>query len=216
MAEHSARTITNASELKEAFQEYILDNNKRPPSVNRFMKAMGAKEAEFYQYYTSLESLEKDIWKDFFDETENRLYSEAAYQEYSVREKLLGFYFTLIEVLKARRSYVQFAGKKLVVGAAYLDTFKKEFLEFARKLVVEALSTQEIYDRSVLSKKYNEALWAQMLFVLGFWVNDKSDGFEKTDEAIEKAVNLSFDLMAKNPMDSLLEFGKYLFKNKFL
>ncbi|MDX2002876.1 MAG: TetR family transcriptional regulator C-terminal domain-containing protein [Chitinophagales bacterium] len=209
------RTIASATELKDAFKEFILENNKRPLSVNRLMKELGAKEADFYRFYTSLDALEKDIWKQYFEETLNRLYNADAYEQYSVREKLLGMYFTFFEVLKNDRSYVTFVGKRSLLLATYLDELKKLFLEFSRKMVQEALATQEIYDRPVLSKKYNEALWAQMLFVLNFWVNDESENFEKTDEAIERAVNLSFDLMAKNPLDSLFDFGKYLFKNKF-
>jgi hypothetical protein len=53
-----------------------------------------------------------------------------------------------------------------------------------------------------------------LLFVTDFWLKDKSPGFEKTDEAIERSLNLAFDLMGKSPLDSMLEFGKFLFQNK--
>jgi len=54
----------------------------------------------------------------------------------------------------------------------------------------------------------------QLLFVIGFWIKDDSIAFEKTDAAIEKAVNLSFDLMGKGPLDAMLDFGKFLYQNK--
>ena len=207
-----SKNIT-ASTLKDLYIEYVVKNAKKPASVGKLVKNTSIKEKEFYQFYPSVEILEKDIWKGFIDNTITRLYNADAYPNYSVREKLLGFYFTLIEELGLQREFVIIGGKHTVIGAGYLDEFKKEFISFTRKLVMEALATEEIYDRPVVSQKYNEALWAQLLFVLNFWMKDKSDAFEKTDEAIEKAVNLSFDLMAKNPLDSLLEFGKYLLKN---
>jgi hypothetical protein len=51
-----------------------------------------------------------------------------------------------------------------------------------------------------------------MHFVLMFWVKDESAEFEKTDEAIEKSVNLAFDLMGKGVVDNVFEFGKFLFQ----
>ncbi|MFN9518224.1 MAG: TetR/AcrR family transcriptional regulator, partial [Bacteroidota bacterium] len=58
------------------------------------------------------------------------------------------------------------------------------------------------------------ALWANLLFVMGFWLKDSSNAFEKTDEAIERSVNLAFDLMGRSPLDSMIEFGKFLFQNR--
>ncbi|MFN6082873.1 MAG: TetR/AcrR family transcriptional regulator, partial [Bacteroidota bacterium] len=62
--------------------------------------------------------------------------------------------------------------------------------------------------------RYGEALWVNMLFVTGFWLKDQSAGFEKTDEAIERSVNLAFDLMGRSPLDSMIDFGKFLFQNR--
>jgi hypothetical protein len=44
-------------------------------------------------------------------------------------------------------------------------------------------------------------------------VNDSSAGFEKTDEAIEKGVNVTFDLFQRSPIDNLFEYGKFLAKH---
>ena len=33
------------------------------------------------------------------------------------------------------------------------------------------------------------------------------------DEAIEKGVNITFDLMAQSPLDSMVEYGKFLWRN---
>ena len=37
--------------------------------------------------------------------------------------------------------------------------------------------------------------------------------FEKTDEAIEKGINVTFDLFQRSPIDNLFEYGKFLAKN---
>ncbi|MDQ2864039.1 MAG: TetR family transcriptional regulator C-terminal domain-containing protein, partial [Bacteroidota bacterium] len=63
------------------------------------------------------------------------------------------------------------------------------------------------------SKRYKDALWIQFAFIINFWIDDDSNGFEKTDEAIEKGINLSFDLFQRSPIDNLFEYGKFLARN---
>ncbi|MGZ3822880.1 MAG: TetR family transcriptional regulator C-terminal domain-containing protein, partial [Mucilaginibacter sp.] len=75
------------------------------------------------------------------------------------------------------------------------------------------LESGELSDRKFFSNRYKDALWVQFVFVLNFWINDDSTGFEKTDEAIEKGLNVTFDLFQRSPIDNLFEYGKFLVKN---
>ena len=45
-------------------------------------------------------------------------------------------------------------------------------------------------------------------------MNDNSAGFEKTDVAIEKSVNTVFDIFENTPLESIIDFGKFLWKEK--
>ena len=47
-----------------------------------------------------------------------------------------------------------------------------------------------------------------------FWIEDRSPGFEKTDIAIEKSVRSVFDLFDNTPLDSIVDFGKFLWEEK--
>ncbi len=47
-----------------------------------------------------------------------------------------------------------------------------------------------------------------------FWMDDSSPALEKTDIYIEKSINTAFELMNVAPLDSLIDFGKFLFKEK--
>ncbi|MNE93588.1 hypothetical protein D3C87_1812930 [compost metagenome] len=49
---------------------------------------------------------------------------------------------------------------------------------------------------------------------LKFWLEDASPAFEKTDIFIEKSVKATFELMNITPIDSLIDFGKFIFKEK--
>ena len=82
------------------------------------------------------------------------------------------------------------------------------------EILLQGKETEEIMDRPIIGDRYSEGLWIQTLFILQFWANDESKDFEKTDAAIEKAVNVAYDLMGKSPLDSMFDFAKFLFQNR--
>jgi hypothetical protein len=45
-------------------------------------------------------------------------------------------------------------------------------------------------------------------------LEDESPAFEKTDIYIEKSVKATFELMNIAPIDSIIDFGKFIFKEK--
>ena len=53
-----------------------------------------------------------------------------------------------------------------------------------------------------------------MLTVMKFWIDDTSPSFEKTDIFIEKTLNTSFDVLNIAPLKSVIDFGKFLLKEK--
>ena len=145
------------------------------------------------------------------------LEKDAQYQEYSTKEKLLAFYYTLIEVLKSNRSFVMlcFEGvSKKDVSPPFMRDFKEVFGNYAKNLIEAGTVSNEIVDRPVIGKRYHEAMWIQMMFLINFWSNDTSKQFENTDAAIEKAVSLSFDLLGPGPLDSILDFTKFLYNHR--
>ena len=210
----------NAKKIREAYIDYLLEHGEEPASVYKFTKMLKMKEGVFYDHYNSFSAIEKDIWKSYFEETLSRITSESIYNEYTVREKLLAFYFTWIELLKDNRSYVTYSASKIerrgvaLKNTEFLSGFKMRFLDFANDLLAEGKETEEIVDRPLIGNRYDDGLWRQLLFVLKFWVNDDSRGFERTDEAIEKAVNLSFDLMSRSALDTAFDFAKFLFQKR--
>jgi len=47
-------------------------------------------------------------------------------------------------------------------------------------------------------------------------LDDESAGFQKTDVAIEKSVNTVFDVFDNTPLENILDFGKFLWKEKVM
>jgi hypothetical protein len=199
------------------YQEYRLLQGHEPASIFAFCKDIGIEEAQFYKYFTSFSQVSTVFWTDVFKENLNRLEATAEYDEFSVREKLLSFYFSFFENLKSNRSYAMLTLKtqnfSLKSEGKDIGLLKKHYKLWLKQLITEGKMKEEIAGRSKLSDNYDSLFWYQFMFLLDFWRKDGSTDFERTDEAIEKSVNLSFDLIEKNALDSAFDFGKFIFQN---
>jgi AcrR family transcriptional regulator len=213
--------------IRKAYTDYVLENGKQPTSVFQFAKKLKLTEADFYNYYTSFDAIEADIWLAFFQDAKATVEGDDTYQGYSVREKLLAFYYTWVELLKAQRSFVVYSYGRLreesradkgmrgkLPSSRVLQPFKEAFFDYARDLLAEGRESKEVEPRPFVTDRYPNALWTQTLFLLDFWVRDVSKNFEKTDTAIEKAVNTAFDLIGRSPLDTLFDFAKFIYQNK--
>lgn len=200
------------------YQEYLLLEGKNPPSAYAFCKDLEIDEAEFYQYFSDFDQIAAHFWNDLFKQNLNRLEKTEEWADFSAREKLLSFYFSFFENLKSFRSYATLILKQVNIakpkGASELSAFKEGFKKWSKEIIAEGQQKDEIAARSRLNDVYDDLFWIQCLFLLDFWRKDRSAGFESTDEAIEKSVNLSFDLIEKNALDSAFDFGKFIFQNR--
>ncbi|HVI44059.1 MAG TPA: TetR family transcriptional regulator C-terminal domain-containing protein [Chitinophaga sp.] len=203
--------------IRNAYKLYWLENGKAPVSVYTLCKSLDITEPAFYEAYSSLEAVEKDIWLSVFESTIEQLRADDVYLQYTSQEKLLAFYFLWVQKLKEDRSYMLLQKERFRLPDLYrnkLETFRHTFYEYVRDLIREGYQSGEIKERKYISDQYVHGFWMQALFVLKYWLNDSSANFEMTDAAIEKAVNLSFQLIKSNTIDSLLDFGKFILTRK--
>ncbi|MTI39050.1 TetR family transcriptional regulator C-terminal domain-containing protein [Fulvivirga lutimaris] len=207
----------SAAAIMKAYKKHLLTEGSQPASVFVFMEQLNEEEEEFYKYFSSFEAIDAELWKSFAERTIKAIKTDKAYDGYGAREKMLAFLFTLVEVLRKDRSYVKLTFKrpdKPELVPAWLKDFKKAFDNFSMEVIEEGIGSEEIIKRPILSERYHDGLWLQILFIISFWLRDTSKGFERTDAAIEKSANLSFELMGRGPLDLLFDFGKFLYQNK--
>lgn len=208
--------MATAEQIKNGYINYVLSNDERPKSVYIFSKKMKIAEADFYTFYASFESIEKLVWTDLIVETIDTLKEQEIWASYTSREKMLAFFYSYMEVLKKQRSFILYSLKPEGLSLktpALLSGVKIVFEHFAEDIISAGLESGELAERKFFSKRYRDALWLQFAFILKFWINDESAGFEKTDEAIEKGINVTFDLFQHSPIDNLLDYGKFLSRN---
>ena len=204
-------------ELITKYMEYVLEEGHQPTSVYKFCKANKLSEEDFYANFGSFKGLQHAIWDTFYDKTVQLLHKNKEYESFSNKEKMLSFLYTFFEMLTLNRSYVLLSISEGAMDerAAQFKSLRKRIRAYAQDLIEDAneQSTSRLGKRN--PNIFSEGAWWHFMFLLKFWADDNSPSFEKTDMAIEKSVNTVFDLFDNTPLDSILDFGKFLYKENF-
>src|SRR5690606_16897832 len=211
------KKTTTATDIITFYMDYVLEHNEHPKSVYAFAKANNFEESLFYNHFGSFEAIEKHVFKAFFENTISVLEKNGDYNAYDSRNKLLAFYFTFFENLTANRSYVVYAlskHKNSIKNLSVLSELKRHFSKYIDQLGIETLDIKQAQIEKFQTKAISESAWIQLLITMKFWLDDTSPSFEKTDILIEKSVNTSFDVLNIQPLKSVIDLGKFLFKEK--
>lgn len=204
------------NKIIQAYIDFLLENGNRPASVYQFAKIVKIKESDFYDHFSSFDAIESSWTKNLLQEVTAHLQADEVFLNYGAREKYLAFLYAWVEKCRDYRSFLLVLNKpsSLPSMPAGFKELKKQFYDFAESILREGMDKQEVKQRPLLSDRYADAMFMQFAFVHQFWMKDSSTGFEKTDMAIEKSVNLAFDLMGQSAFDSAIEFGKFLFQQR--
>lgn len=200
------------------WMEDVLEN-KIANSVYLFCKSHQIEEIDFYEHFSSLEQISSHTWVTLFQNSTSLLLNQNdSFIQYDDKTKLIAFYLTFFENLSMNRSfflsilpkdYSEF--QKLKSLKALKSTFK-EFISVYMPGLAKKTDIENI--NKIMQPLVEEGIWMQFLFLLHFWVHDSSRKFEKTDILIEKTVSTSFEVMNSLPIKSVLDFGKFLWKER--
>ncbi len=208
---------TSRGKIVSAYKEFLLLEGKQPASVYKFCLDLGISEDNFYSHFGSFEGLEKAVWKGFVEETISRLSGDKSFASFTTQEKILAFYYTLLEVFKSNRSFIVLQlgqHKKLEITPGFIKDFKVDYENFIAELINNGLKNGDIAARPYLDKRYPQLFWTHFVLLLLYWKDDDSPAFEKTDAYVEKSVRLAFDLIGKGVIDSAVDFAKFIYQSK--
>lgn len=200
------------------YMDYVLEHEIHPKSIYKFCKQNKIKEEDFYTFFGSFEALQKAIWNKFHSNTISLLNKNKEYSSFSNKDKMLTYLYTMFELLTLNRSYVLFTlggNRKMLDKMAELKGLRSHIRDFASELIEEGNADKTLKITKQSPRIFSEGAWVQFLFLLKFWMDDSSAGFEKTDLAIEKSVTTIFDVFDNTPLDSIIDFGKFLYKENF-
>lgn len=211
------KEIMNEDKIISYYMNDTLQNNQEPKNVYVFCKHHSIEESDFYSFFGSFDSLKQEIWVKFFENAQAIIDKDMAYKTYSDKDKLLTFYFTLFELLTLNRTYVLFTLKENKEGLKNLKSlklFRTRFKDFIADIIETNSNPINEKLQKVSKPVFSEGAWIQFLFLLKFWIDDTSKGFEKTDVLIEKSVTTVVGLLDTKQLENLFDLGKFLWKEK--
>lgn len=199
------------------YMDYVLAHQATPKNIFTFCKENAIEEADFYSFFGSFGNLRQMIWVKFFENVQQTILNDDSYATYSDKNKLLTLYFSLFELLMLNRSYVVYSLKendKGLKNLTDLKLFRNEFKAFINQIIAENSKPDFVKLEKITKPVFSEGAWIQFLLLLKYWIEDTSKGFEKTDILIEKSVNTVVDLLDTKPLESLIDLGKFLWKER--
>lgn len=195
----------------------VTKNKKIPSSISAFVKTHNIEEDIFYGFFTSFKAIEKEIFELFFTNTMNALTKDEGYNNFDARNKVISFYYTFFENLTANRAYVLISlknDKNSLKPLNKLSKLKNHFESYITSLEIDRIDFNQEAIEKLQSKALKKSAWIQLLTILKFWTEDTSESFDKTDIFIEKSINTSFDLLDTKALKSIIDLGKFIFKEK--
>jgi hypothetical protein len=205
------------TEILNHYMKVVNTEEKEPQSVFRFCEELNIKEADFYEEFSDLESVKEAILSEMWLITVNALEAQSFYQEAPATDKLLSVLYAFVEQLKQQRSYFLIAYKnwsKPTDNIKGINEFRHTFTQYVDSLDLDQMEIGIGPLDKATGKLNQNALFANVLFVFHFWLNDRSKGFEKTDACIEKVFTLSFELMGNQTLKKAIDLGKFLLSQK--
>jgi AcrR family transcriptional regulator len=204
---------SHKDQILVAYRDFVLTEGKEPASVYQLCKLAGVSEEQFYGFFSSLGQVGFEIWKIRLEAAAATVRNNPEYADFSGRDKLLLFYFSLLQELKKERSFVAWSAKSRMLpfsqhsGQKELGRWVKDFFQ---DILNEARASGEVKDRARLDNLYPDAMLLQFWFILDFWIRDESADFADSDALVEKSLGLTFDLLGEGPLEKALDLGRFL------
>ena len=202
-------------DIISSFMNYRIDSGKTSVEISNFLKSSNISKKEFEKYFSNFDTLEKYIYQLLFEKTLILLDENSDYATFEKKNKLISFYYTFFELLSVNRTYIELSLSTLGYNELkYLSKLKKHFTRYVKKLNIDSFDLKSDSLNKTKSNITKELAWFQLLGCIKFWLEDTSVNFEKTDILIEKSINTTFELINTQPLESLIDLGKFLLKEK--
>jgi hypothetical protein len=81
-----------------------------------------------------------------------------------------------------------------------------------KELSHELKTSLDNLPQGIGQKITSQGLWLQFTAIFKFWIKDDSPNLESTDAFIEKTVQLSTEISNSLPLESIIDYGKFILK----
>lgn len=221
MATQEDNIVKTSADIIDDYMEYVTSVEKEDRELTAFCERYDISENKVEEIFGSLFEIEKVIWKELLLAAISTTKQDPNYVQFSNEDRLLTFLYTFFENLTLNRDYISInlEDRKCIHEKVRLYSLAKDSY---RAFLKDITSSSNPGIDGAIGKVIDiakagtyEGFWLQLLFLIDFWSKDVSEGFEKTDIAIEKSVRAAMDLVEAAPVKSMFDLGKFLWKERF-
>jgi len=196
----------------DGYIDHLQQSGRPYVSAHALCHDLKINEKEFYNEFPSISAVEKAFWRQWIDHIISAVTGGEEWEAFSAKEQYLAFLFAFAGHALERRSLLEqrFAKLTLLCSPEALEGLKHSFKDFAAGIIARGMEQGDIAHRGPLGDFYPEVLYIHWRSVLGYYLKDESSGFERTDAFIEKTVELAFNLLRSQALDSAADLFRFL------
>lgn len=192
-------------ELTEAAVDlYIEDKFSIPNLINK----TGKSASEIYTIFPNKHSILKFYYPSLVIRYRAMISEIDDFDSYTISEKLSNFAFTLFDMMDDRRGFVEDTFEKF----EWSCTSKSEFQQEIKSLFKDFFTTDGNIATSagfLIGDLFYASLKMQFLYLIKFWLEDDSDGRERTFALTDKITGFIEELVYSKIVDKGFDLAKY-------
>lgn len=199
--------INDKIELCEAAIDLTLAHQKF--TITQLSEATGKSASEIYALFTNKKAILRYYYPSLVIRYNAMIEEIEDFESYSISEKITNFVFTLFDMLEERREFVEDTFDEFVFKKKSASVFHKEvtslfkhFFTTDGRIAVSAGFVMKDFFYEFIAKEY--------LHIVKFWLNDESDGKERTFALTDKLTGFVEEVVYNKIVDKGFDLAKYL------
>ncbi len=167
-------TSTSAKDLMSLYMEYVTQLRGDQFSVEDFSTYAKIEEEYFRGYFTTLLSIEQDIWSFILNDAIDTITQDPQYITFGQDEKLLSFFYTFFESLTLNKEYFlahlnirNSFNEKREVAKGMKALFNNYIDATIGSNAISGLGIDQVdFVNDIVQRGQKEGFWIQLLFLI--------------------------------------------------
>jgi hypothetical protein len=192
-------------ELTEAAIDLYIENEFSLPNL---IDKTGKSASEIYALFPNKKSILKFYYPSLVIRYHAMISEIEDFESYSISEKLSNFAFTLFDMMDERREFVEDTFEKYEWNCSSKSDFQKEIKELFNVFFTtdgNIATSAGLF----MGDLFYASLKNQFLYLMKFWLEDESDGHERTFALTDKITEFIEELVYSKIVDKGFDLAKY-------
>lgn len=177
-------------------------------TISNLADETGKSASEIYSLFPNKSAILKYYYPSLVIRYQAMINEIGDFNSYSISEKLSNFAFTLFDMMEERREFVE----DTFENYEWKCTSKSEFQKEIRSLLKDFFTSDGNIATSagfLIGKWFYASLTTQFLFLIKFWLQDDSEGRERTFALTDKITGFIEELVYSKIVDKGFDLTKY-------